>query len=114
MNMCCCSYLGLEVDKRLVKRAADYVLSCGTVNFPLVARVADGAYGMGKSAPIERLLALQGKYGAFLYFDDSDSLSAYGERGEGGCIGYVIPRTSPGSFSSILGSPCVLGEGVNI
>lgn len=181
MNMCSCSYLGLEIDERLVRRAADYVLSSGTVNlptsririrlqeldeledalsvqfncraftatscsagivaslpllaagmftdgrrpylifdkhahfslnqvksicgdetevttcnhndvdfiedmckrFPLVAYVADGAYSMGGSAPIERLLALQDKYGLFLYFDDSHSLSAYGAGGEG-------------------------------
>lgn len=181
MNMCSCSYLGLEVDERLAQRAADYVLSCGTVNLPtsririrlqeldeleaalsahfncraftatscsagivaslpllaagiftegqrpfmifdkhahfalnqvkavcgdetqvvtcnhndvdfiesmckrhpLVAYVADGAYSMGGSAPVERLLALQNKYGLFLYFDDSHSLSVCGERGEG-------------------------------
>lgn len=176
MNMCSCSYLGLEIDERLARRAADYVLNSGTVNLPtsririrlkelddlenamsthfdcraftatscsagivaslpllaagmftdgqrpylifdkhshfslnqvksicgdetevvtcnhndvdfiedmckrhpLVAYVADGAYSMGGSAPIERLLALQDKFGLFLYFDDSHSLSAYG------------------------------------
>ncbi|MBV4551289.1 aminotransferase class I/II-fold pyridoxal phosphate-dependent enzyme [Pseudomonas sp. SWRI102] len=181
MNMCSCSYLGLEVDERLAQRAADYVLSCGTVNlptsririrlkeldeledrlsahfdctaftatscsagivaslpllaagmftegqrpflifdkhahfalnqvkaicgdetqvvtcnhndvdfiedmckrYPLVAYVADGAYSMGGNAPVEKLLMLQDKYGLFLYFDDSHSLSAYGEKGEG-------------------------------
>ncbi|WP_434648150.1 aminotransferase class I/II-fold pyridoxal phosphate-dependent enzyme [Pseudomonas sp. D1-2] len=181
INMCSCSYLGLEVDERLAQRAADYVLSCGTVNlptscirirlkeldeledrlsahfdctaftatscsagivaslpllaagmftegqrpflifdkhahfalnqvkaicgdetqvvtcnhndvdfiedmckrYPLVAYVADGAYSMGGSAPVEKLLMLQDKYGLFLYFDDSHSLSAYGEKGEG-------------------------------
>jgi 7-keto-8-aminopelargonate synthetase-like enzyme len=192
MNMCSCSYLGLEVDQRLARRAADYVLSCGTVNLPtsririrlkeldeledalsahfncraftatscsagivaslpllaagmftdgqrpvlifdkhahfalnqvkaicgdetqvvtcnhndvdfiedmckrhpLVAYVADGAYSMGGSAPIERLLALQDKYGMFLYFDDSHSLSAYGERGEG-YIRTFMPELNP-------------------
>ncbi|WP_409307712.1 aminotransferase class I/II-fold pyridoxal phosphate-dependent enzyme [Pseudomonas putida] len=181
MNMCSCSYLGLEVDKRLAQRAARYVLDSGTVNLPTsririrlreldeledalsshfdcqaftatscsagivaslpllaagiftngvrpylifdkhahfalnqmkavcgdetqvatcahndvqfvedmckrhrqVAYVADGAYSMGGSAPIEQLLALQEKYGLFLYFDDSHSLSAYGKKGEG-------------------------------
>ncbi|MDD1978938.1 MULTISPECIES: aminotransferase class I/II-fold pyridoxal phosphate-dependent enzyme [Pseudomonas] len=181
MNMCSCSYLGLETDERLVQRAARYVLDSGTVNLPTsririrlreldeledalsahfdcqaftatscsagivaslpllaagiftdgvrpylvfdkhahfalnqvkaicgdetqvttcahndvefiedmckrhrqVAYVADGAYSMGGSAPIERLLALQEKYGLFLYFDDSHSLSAYGRKGEG-------------------------------
>ncbi|MNH21106.1 8-amino-7-oxononanoate synthase [compost metagenome] len=48
-----------------------------------MAYVADGAYSMGGSAPIEQLLALQEKYGLFLYFDDSHSLSAYGKKGEG-------------------------------
>lgn len=181
MNMCSCSYLGLETDKRLVQRAARYVLESGTVNLPTsririrlreldeleealsshfscqaftatscsagivaslpllaagiftngvrpylvfdknahfalnqmkavcgdetqvatcehndvqfledmcrrhrqVAYVADGAYSMGGAAPIEQLLGLQDKYGLFLYFDDSHSLSAYGEQGEG-------------------------------
>ena len=181
MNMCSCSYLGLEADKRLAQRAARYVLDIGTVNLPTsririrlreldeleyalsshfdcqaftatscsagivaslpllaagiftngvrpylifdkhahfalnqmkavcgdetqvatcahndvqfvedmckrhrqVAYVADGAYSIGGSAPIEQLLALQEKYGLFLYFDDSHSLSAYGKRGEG-------------------------------
>jgi 7-keto-8-aminopelargonate synthetase-like enzyme len=192
MNMCSCSYLGLEVDTRLARRAADYVLSSGTVNlptsririrlreldeledalsayfncraftatscsagivaslpllaagmftqgqrpvllfdkhahfalnqvkaicgdetqvvtcnhndvdfiedmckrYPLVGYVADGAYSMGGSAPIERLLALQDKYGLFLYFDDSHSLSAYGEQGEG-YIRTYIPELNP-------------------
>jgi 7-keto-8-aminopelargonate synthetase-like enzyme len=192
MNMCSCSYLGLEVDPRLARRAADYVLNSGTVNlptsririrlreldeledalsahfncraftatscsagivaslpllaagmftqgqrpvlifdkhahfalnqvkaicgdetqvvtcnhndvdfiedmckrYPLVGYVADGAYSMGGSAPIERLLALQDKYGLFLYFDDSHSLSAYGEQGEG-YIRTYIPELNP-------------------
>jgi 7-keto-8-aminopelargonate synthetase-like enzyme len=192
MNMCSCSYLGLEVDPRLARRAADYVLNSGTVNlptsririrlreldeledalsahfncraftatscsagivaslpllaagmftqgqrpvlifdkhahfalnqvkaicgdetqvvtcnhndvdfiedmckrYPLVAYVADGAYSMGGSAPIEQLLALQDKYGLFLYFDDSHSLSAYGEQGEG-YIRTYIPELNP-------------------
>jgi 7-keto-8-aminopelargonate synthetase-like enzyme len=181
MNMCSCSYLGLEADERLVQRAARYVLDSGTVNLPTsririrlkaldeledalsahfecqaftatscsagivaslpllaagvftegvrpylifdkhahfalnqvkaicgdetevttcahndvdfiedmcrrhrqVAYVADGAYSMGGSAPVERLLALQERYGLFLYLDDSHSLSAYGRKGEG-------------------------------
>ncbi|WP_434597156.1 aminotransferase class I/II-fold pyridoxal phosphate-dependent enzyme [Pseudomonas sp. R4-83] len=192
MNMCSCSYLGLEIDQRLAQRAAEYVLQSGTVNLPtsririrlkeldeleqamsaqfrcsvftatscsagivaslpllaagmftdgqrpylifdkhahfalnqvkaicgdetqvvtcnhndvefiedmckrhpLVAYVADGAYSMGGSAPIERLLELQDKYGLFLYFDDSHSLSAYGERGEG-YIRTFMPELSP-------------------
>lgn len=34
MNMCSCSYLGLEIDPRLAQRAAAYVLQSGTVNLP--------------------------------------------------------------------------------
>ncbi|WP_349975753.1 hypothetical protein [Pseudomonas sp. WHRI 8519] len=34
MSMCSCSYLGLEIDPRLARRAADYVLQSGTVNLP--------------------------------------------------------------------------------
>ena len=181
MNMCSCSYLGLETDERLSQRAARYVLDSGTVNLPTsririrlreldeledalsshftcqaftatscsagivatlpllaagiftngvrpylifdkhahfalnqmkavcgdetqvatcahndvqfiedmckrhrqVAYVADGAYSMGGSAPVKQLLALQEKYGLFLYFDDSHSLSACGKKGEG-------------------------------
>ncbi|MBP2271801.1 MULTISPECIES: hypothetical protein [unclassified Pseudomonas] len=30
MNMCSCSYLGLEIDPRLARRAADYVLQSDT------------------------------------------------------------------------------------
>ncbi|QVM94953.1 aminotransferase class I/II-fold pyridoxal phosphate-dependent enzyme [Pseudomonas sp. SORT22] len=195
MNMCSCSYLGLELDERLARRAADYVLSCGTINlptsririrlreldeleealsthfnccaftatscsagivaslpllaagmftegqrpflifdkhahfslnqvkaicgdetqvvtcnhndvefiedmckrYPLVAYVADGAYSMGGSAPVEQLLALQDRYGLFLYFDDSHSLSACGSRGEG-YIRTFMPELHPRSI----------------
>jgi 7-keto-8-aminopelargonate synthetase-like enzyme len=48
-----------------------------------VAYVADGAYSMGDNAPIARLLELRDRYGLFLYFDDSHSLSVRGARGEG-------------------------------
>ena len=51
--------------------------------YPRVAYVADGVYSLGGAAPIKELLALQDRYGLFLYFDDSHSLSVYGERGEG-------------------------------
>ncbi|RAA04559.1 7-keto-8-aminopelargonate synthetase [Ralstonia pseudosolanacearum] len=49
----------------------------------VVAYVADGAYSMGGHAPVEALLALQEKYGLLLYFDDSHSLSAFGDYGQG-------------------------------
>jgi len=48
-----------------------------------VAYVADGAYSTGGSATVDGLLELQDRYGLFLYFDDSHSLSIRGERGEG-------------------------------
>lgn len=51
--------------------------------YPRVAYVADGVYSLGGAAPVRELLELQDRYGLFLYFDDSHSLSIYGERGEG-------------------------------
>lgn len=48
-----------------------------------VAYIADGAYSMGGCAPVKELLALQQKYGLFLYFDDAHSVSIIGETGEG-------------------------------
>ena len=48
-----------------------------------VAYVADGVYSMGGCAPVKELLALQDRYGLMLFFDDSHSLSLWGERGEG-------------------------------
>lgn len=50
---------------------------------PVVAYVADGAYSMGGNAPVPELLALQERYGLFLYMDDSHSLSIYGKHGVG-------------------------------
>lgn len=50
---------------------------------PVVAYVADGAYSMGGNAPVRELCQLQDRYGLFLYFDDSHSLSMYGARGRG-------------------------------
>jgi len=48
-----------------------------------VAYVADGFYSMGGATLVKELVALQDRYGLFLYFDDSHGLSIYGERGEG-------------------------------
>jgi 7-keto-8-aminopelargonate synthetase-like enzyme len=48
-----------------------------------VAYIADGAYSLGGGAPIRELLALQDRYGLFLYFDDSHSVSVCGALGEG-------------------------------
>ena len=64
--------------------------------YPRVVYVADGVYGMGGKAPIPELLQLQEKYGLYLYFDDSHSLSAYGEHGEGyakACLPELNDRT---------------------
>ena len=51
--------------------------------YPRVAYIADGVYSLGGAAPVRELMALQDRYGLFLFFDDSHSLSVYGERGEG-------------------------------
>jgi 7-keto-8-aminopelargonate synthetase-like enzyme len=48
-----------------------------------VAYVCDGVYSMGGATPIHDLLALQDRYGLFLFIDDSHSLSLYGDRGRG-------------------------------
>ncbi|WP_432151266.1 aminotransferase class I/II-fold pyridoxal phosphate-dependent enzyme [Streptomyces sp. bgisy029] len=50
-----------------------------------VAYVCDGSDSLGGYAPVKELSALQDRYGLLVYYDDSHSLSAYGERG----IGYV-------------------------
>jgi 7-keto-8-aminopelargonate synthetase-like enzyme len=60
-----------------------------------VAYVADGAYSTGGSAVVDGLLALQDRYGLFLYFDDSHSLSIRGERGEGLVRSRLGPEMSP-------------------
>jgi 7-keto-8-aminopelargonate synthetase-like enzyme len=51
--------------------------------YPRVAYVADGVYSLGGAAPVRELMELQDRYGLFLYFDDSHSLSIFGENGEG-------------------------------
>lgn len=48
-----------------------------------VAYVCDGVYSVGGVADLRGLLALQEKYGLFLYIDDSHSLSTEGKNGEG-------------------------------
>ncbi|MFI5779017.1 aminotransferase class I/II-fold pyridoxal phosphate-dependent enzyme [Nocardia sp. NPDC051570] len=50
-----------------------------------VAYVCDGSDSLGGYAPVAELAELQDKYGLLVYYDDSHSLSAYGERG----MGYV-------------------------
>ncbi|AYG62166.1 aminotransferase class I/II-fold pyridoxal phosphate-dependent enzyme [Rhizobium jaguaris] len=48
-----------------------------------VVYVCDGVYSMGGSAPIGDLLALQDRYGLFLYIDDAHGISLFGTSGEG-------------------------------
>ncbi|MFG3250942.1 aminotransferase class I/II-fold pyridoxal phosphate-dependent enzyme [Streptomyces sp. NPDC048187] len=50
-----------------------------------VAYVCDGSDSLGGYAPVKELADLQDRYGLLVYYDDSHSLSAYGERG----VGYV-------------------------
>lgn len=53
--------------------------------YDTVCYVCDGADSLGGYAPVRELTALQQKYNLHVYYDDSHSLSAYGERG----VGYV-------------------------
>lgn len=48
-----------------------------------VVYICDGIYSMGGGAPIEDLLALQQRYGLFLYIDDAHGISIFGRNGEG-------------------------------
>lgn len=83
-----------------------------------VAYVADGFYSMGGASVVKDLLALQDRYGLFLYFDDSHSLSLYGTSGEGFVRtvigGELNPRTIIiGSLSKAFGTAggaVMLGE----
>ncbi|MFC5743609.1 aminotransferase class I/II-fold pyridoxal phosphate-dependent enzyme [Dyella tabacisoli] len=68
--------------------------------YPRVAYVADGAYSMGGRTVLEGLLDLQNRYGLFLYFDDSHSLSIEGPRGEG----YVRANIEMNPLTLIVGS----------
>lgn len=51
--------------------------------YPRVAYVCDGVYSTGGATDLPALLALQERYGLFLYLDDSHGLSIQGPRGEG-------------------------------
>ena len=51
--------------------------------YPRVAYITDGVYSMGGLPSLEGLLELQNRYGLFLFFDDSHSISIKGEHGEG-------------------------------
>jgi 7-keto-8-aminopelargonate synthetase-like enzyme len=50
-----------------------------------VCYVVDGSDSLGGYAPVRELAELQEKYGLLVFYDDSHSVSAYGERG----IGYI-------------------------
>jgi len=50
-----------------------------------VCYVVDGSDSLGGYAPVRELAELQEKYGLLAFYDDSHSISAYGERG----IGYI-------------------------
>lgn len=51
--------------------------------YPRVAYVCEGVYSVGGHADLKGIRELQDRYGMFVYLDDSHSLSAVGERGEG-------------------------------
>lgn len=48
-----------------------------------IAYIADGVYSMGGGANIEAIKYLKNRYGLFTYLDDSHSLSATGDQGQG-------------------------------
>jgi 7-keto-8-aminopelargonate synthetase-like enzyme len=48
-----------------------------------VCYVVDGSDSLGGYAPVTALAELQERYGLLVYYDDSHSISAYGERGVG-------------------------------
>ncbi|MEV0926746.1 aminotransferase class I/II-fold pyridoxal phosphate-dependent enzyme [Streptomyces spongiicola] len=54
-------------------------------SYERVCYVVDGSDSLGGYAPVDELAELQERYDLLVYYDDSHSLSAYGERG----IGYV-------------------------
>lgn len=49
----------------------------------VVAYVCDGAYSLGGTAPISDLIALQDRYGLYIYADDSHAVSVSGKHGQG-------------------------------
>lgn len=54
-------------------------------SYERICYVVDGSDSLGGYAPVKKLAELQEKYNMLVFYDDSHSLSAYGERG----IGYV-------------------------
>jgi 7-keto-8-aminopelargonate synthetase-like enzyme len=86
--------------------------------YPAVAYVADGAYSLGGNAPVADLVRLQERYGLFLYFDDSHSVSVYGPRGRGfvrsqleGLSDRTIIVASLGKAFGAMGGLILLGDG---
>jgi len=55
------------------------------MQYERVCYVVDGSDSLGGYAPVRELAELQERYGLLVFYDDSHSISAYGERG----IGYV-------------------------
>jgi 7-keto-8-aminopelargonate synthetase-like enzyme len=51
--------------------------------YPRVAYITDAVYSMGGIATLPELMQLQEKYGLFLFFDDSHSISIKGKVGQG-------------------------------
>ena len=49
----------------------------------IVAYVCDGAYSLGGTAPVNDLIALQDRYGLYIYADDSHAVSVSGKHGQG-------------------------------
>jgi len=68
-----CNYHDLEFIKDCCKK------------YERVCYVVDGSDSLGGYAPVKELAELQDKYGLMVFYDDSHSISAYGERG----VGYV-------------------------
>lgn len=82
-----------------------------------VCYIADGAYSMGGYAPVEELKKLQDKYGLYVYFDDSHSISMYGTNGVGfvrASYDVLHPRTiivaSLGKAFGATGGVVLLGD----
>lgn len=68
-----CDHNDLDFIEKQLKEAGDRP----------VCYIADGAYSMGGYAPVKELQVLQDKYGLYIYFDDSHSISMYGKNGVG-------------------------------
>ncbi|MGE5340199.1 MAG: aminotransferase class I/II-fold pyridoxal phosphate-dependent enzyme [Candidatus Omnitrophota bacterium] len=77
--------------------------------YPRVAYVTDGVYSMGGLPSIKGLLELQEKYGLFLFFDDSHSISIKGKKGEG----YILSQMGEINDRTIIVGSLGKGFGAN-